>query len=791
MGINSHLFKFVFEFSKSGMIILGRRGELLYHNEAFREMVGLSEEELCHHRIQEFFKQDFVREFDSHFFNLISGDSGHFQMEVPYPAPEGNDRWWLIELTRGIDRERQKRFIFGIVQDITEGKEGQQKLINDKELAERATRVKSDFLANMSHEIRTPIHTIIGMNELLLETKLDAEQQEYSEQVKFAADVLLSLINDILDFSKIEAGKLTLEEIEFDLHTMVEDAVDLISLEAHKKGLEAALLIEQDVPYNVIGDPVRLRQIIVNLFNNAIKFTKDGEIVVTIKNREELEDRYILHFEVADTGIGIPKEKLGKLFQAFSQIDTSTTRKFGGTGLGLSISKNLVHLMDGRIGVDSQYSEGSTFWFDIKLGKTDGEQVPKKLPEGYDPIKGLVVDDNDTARRIASYYVQEWGGEVDEAYNGSEALEKLKTAAGEGSPYNLCVVDLLMPGMDGWQFASEVNADKNINSAKLVLLSPTGKSGEEAKMKLLGWYDAYLSKPLKKGDFYEALLRIMSSEVDLEAVEEVEELQPEKEPTPIEERHGLILVAEDHEVNQTLFKTILENMGNEVHIANNGVEALQASEENDYAVIFMDVQMPEMNGYEATEKIREKGIATPIIAATASGIKSEQEKCFSVGMDDILLKPFKKKDIIPLLMKWLPDTSPGPAPAASSSLSPPSDNDEIFNYQEAVSTFMGKEDVVKRVLQSFIDKVNGQVPLMTDSFASGDMEKLRGEAHSIKGGAWNLEIKRVGDAAKELEDSSREERVEDSRQNFEELKRLFQEFLDYVQPIIEKETSPS
>lgn len=791
MAINPQLFQVVFEASNSGMVILGKKGNILHCNSAFRDMAGLQSSTLRTKKLGDFFQHSGRELFNKHFEKLVTGNEKHFQLEVQHHNTRRSPSWWLMELTREIDPEENKRFIFGIVHDVTADKMGRQKLIDEKENAEKATRVKSDFLANMSHEIRTPIHTIIGMNELLNETNLDEEQQEYAQQVKFAADVLLSLINDILDFSKIEAGKLNLETIEFDLHKMVEDAVDLLSLEAHKKGLEAILCITEGVPRMVVGDPVRLRQIIVNLFNNAIKFTKEGEIVVTIEKRKETDDNYKLFFKVRDTGIGIPKDKLNRLFKAFSQVDTSTTRKFGGTGLGLSISQNLVNMMNGEIGVESEYEEGSTFWFTVELAKADGKEPKQTLPDEYEPVQAVVVDDNDTSRGIVKQYLEEWGCQAVSVSNGQEALTLLKNGAEEGRRFNLCIVDLLMPGMDGWQFASEVNADKRINSTKMILLSPTGMSGDEAKMKLLRWYDAYLSKPLKKKELYDCVVRIMGSETDLETVEELEEIDEVKGAAAGKKiARGLILVAEDHEVNQQLFQTILENMGHEVRLADNGLQALEAAETESFSIIFMDVQMPEMNGYEATVKIREKGIKTPIIAATASAVKGEQDKCFEVGMDDILIKPFKKRDIEPLLEKWLPEkpepiiSSTVPPAAESSAPEVPIGDNYIFNFQEAVANFMGKEDVVKKVLRSFIEKVENQIPNMEDSLKKNDMEKLRGEAHSIKGGAWNLEVKKLGDCAKELEDSAREERADDSKRNLKELSKAYREFLEFVQPIL-------
>ena len=700
--------------------------------------------------------------------------------------------YWQLDAHLQYDESIGKKFIFCIVSDVTEQKKGHEQLKTAKDAAEKSTRDKSDFLANMSHEIRTPIHTIIGMNELLSETLLDPEQAEYAEQIRFSAEVLLSLINDILDFSKIEAGKMDLEKIDFDLYQMTEDALDMVCLEAHKKNLEVVVDIHDGVPKTVIGDPVRLRQIIVNLFNNAIKFTKEGEITTSIELLEQRGGTAVLKFTVKDSGIGIPKEKLGKLFKAFSQVDGSTTRKFGGTGLGLSISQNLSRMMNGKIGVESEFGEGSAFWFTAEVG-IEGGEGPDSLPAEEDVrgTKVLVVDNHPTAREVLFRYLHEWGYRAFMAEDGQEALDLLREHAAAGDPIRACLVDLLMPKMDGWQLASEINADKQINFTKLILLSPAGKSGEEAKMKLLHWFDAYMTKPVKKLKLYSNLLKILKDEVDLESVEDVEELEELPEEAAGADGgmqvSASILIAEDHEVNQQLFKAILESMDHEVTVASNGLEAVERASEKDFDIIFMDVQMPEMNGYEATEQLRSKGVTTPIIAATASAVKEEREKCSAVGMDDLLIKPFKKTDVVPILQKWLAKGRPpadaavaAPADTGSAVPADAAEDPMIFDYEQAVETFMGKKDVVARVVKSFLEKVEGQVPVMKKALQSGDLEQLRGEAHSIKGGGLNLQVLKLGNKAKELEDASREGRQEDAEGILTELLELFDEFRNYI-----------
>jgi len=782
--MNLSLFKTIFETARTGMILLGKDSQILYTNETFCRMAGLRLRQLVGLFFTQLITPEDKENFEDAIRRLSADESPHFVVTVKKLDPE-QETWWQCDLHFQTDQKTGKKFIFGIVSDVTEQRKGHEQLKSAKAAAEKSTKTKADFLANMSHELRTPIHTIIGMNELLLETKLDPEQMEYADQVRFSADVLLSLVNDILDFSKIEAGKLSLEKIEFDPQRLTEDAIDLVALEAHKKDLEVVIDIRQDVPCMCIGDPTRLRQIIVNLFNNAVKFTNEGEITVTLEKVEEKEYTSVLKITVRDTGIGIPKEKLSRLFRAFSQIDTSTTRKYGGTGLGLSISRNLARLMGGDIGVSSEYGRGSSFWFTIEMEKTDQPTVCMPINDQLKGSKVLVVDNNRTVREVLGRYLDSWGYLSDAVTSGAEALEVIRHAVADGNPYEACLVDLVMPGMDGWQLASEINADKGINFTKLVLLSPAGKSGEEAKMKLLHWFDEYLSKPIKKRKLYNTLINILRDESELELAEEVgelEELDEEEAGTAGEVPPARILIAEDHEVNQQLFRAILESLGHTVDVAFNGKEAVDLAQTNPYDIIFMDVQMPEMNGYEATQALRKIGMEIPIVAATASAVKEEQEKCTEAGMDDLLIKPFKKKDVISILEKWVVNTSPeAPAPEPPAAGAGES---EIFNFDRAVETFMGKREVVLKVLKSFIDKVEAQLPAMEKAAAALDLETLRGEAHSIKGGGLNLEILHLGNKAKELEDACREGRRDDVPRLFSELKMLYKEFLDYVSPMM-------
>ncbi len=828
------IFRSIFVDAPVGMVLLDTEGTILSANKSFLSIVG--EQKVVKTALCSYLLEEDIEDYRNHFEEVLRGGSSSISREIRHPQQDGTIHWWMVHLSQ--IRNMEKQILVGFIEDVTRQKayEGELKQAKEKSekaqaIAERETRTKSDFLANMSHEIRTPIHTIIGMTELLIDTALDAEQQEYVEQVQFSADVLLSLINDILDFSKIEAGKLSIENIEFDLYKTTEDAVDLVALEAHKKGLETAVFIENDVPHQLRGDPVRLRQIIVNLFNNAVKFTEQGEVMVRVEKEEESDDEVKLKFSVRDTGIGIAPEKKNKLFKVFSQVDSSTTRKYGGTGLGLSISKNLSEMMGGRIGVESEMNEGSTFWFTVRLGKQEETSFYHALPDDYFDARALVVDDNETVREMLVNYLREWGLDVQEADTARKGLEKLQSAAVEGDGYDICLVDLLLPGMDGWQFASEVNSDESLAETKLFLMSPTGKSGDEAKMKLLNWFEGYLNKPVKKGKLFEQLFKTFNKD------EESDEFGPEEDAEELVElveeiTGGRMLVAEDHEVNQQLFKTILQNLGHEVHLAANGKEAVNSVKGISYDIIFMDVQMPEMNGYEATEEIRRLGIKTPIIAVTASALRGEEAKSLEVGMNDFLVKPFKKRDLVPVLDKWMQEgraakengaasAAPGAEHPAEGPTGASDDIEEleelpelgeegtergrtlvegkagvpesrfpeepVFDIETAVETFMGKKEIVRKVVDGHIEKIEGQLEKLKGALEKGDMEQIRQEAHAIKGGSLNLEIKRLGMTAAALERAGAEEDREEAEELLPLLEREYEDFVEVYRSFLEDE----
>ena len=785
-------YRTIYENSVEGIFQTTRDGHFITANPALARLYGYASQEELVQALTDIEHQLYVDPKRREEFAAQMREHGSvtgFESEI---LRKDKSRIWISESARTVtDADGSFRFYEGIVEDVTARKQAEQEREKAREAALESAKTKAQFLANMSHEIRTPMNAITGMTGLLTDTRLSQEQREYVETIRNSTESLLDIINDILDFSKMEAGKLALEAIDFNLRDTVEGAVDLLAERAHTKGIELACRIDPEIPPGLRGDSFRLRQVLVNLTANAVKFTERGEVLVRASKLGETAEHVTVLFEVKDTGIGIAPEALARIFQEFTQADGSTTRKHGGTGLGLTISKQLVELMNGRIGVQSRPGDGSIFSFTVPLEK-QAQPAPAAQPAAaLDGLRVLLVDDSPSHREILHEQFRHWKMSDDFAITSGEAMEKLQQALAAGTPYPLVVIDMELEGTDGLTLAQNIKGDPGLASTRIVMLTNLLHRLNPSVMQATG-ISACLVKPVRQARLFDSLIEVMSASGAASAQLSVAHEENVSAPLipAVSPQQVRILLAEDNPVNQRVLTKQLNKLGYSADCVANGLEVLSAMQRAPYDIIIMDCQMPEMDGYEVTRRIRRSGSdsyihlrsAPYIIALTANALPGDRERCTAAGMNDYLTKPLHLRDLEAALLRALFKIHPAPREASVAPVAAPAtpaevalailDHSIIDGLRELREP--GQPDPLAELIELFFKDARPRLETMGQAVTAGDWAKLSAAAHTLKGSASNLGAHQLAAGCAALEKQAKAGQGDDATKTLLEVKSAFE-----------------